>query len=62
MRATEVEGKRERTVAGLRKAIRIMLRLNRWKHRSLKRLAPFGGDEETEASRELAMRTSEVRL
>ncbi|CAJ1410582.1 unnamed protein product [Effrenium voratum] len=49
LRKVMVEGKRERTVAGLRKAIRIMLRLNRWKHRSLKRLAPFGGDEETEA-------------
>lgn len=35
-----LEGKRERTYAGLRRAIRFMVRINRWKNRALKRVAP----------------------
>lgn len=37
------EGKLEKTIGGLRKAIRLMVRLNRWKSRALKR----SGDLET---------------
>eukprot|EP00438_Fugacium_kawagutii_P002878 Skav222172 [mRNA] locus=scaffold3048:245752:255313:- [translate_table: standard] len=53
-----LQGKRERTYAGLRRAIRFMVawqkiarvRVNRWKNRALKRLAPFCGmDEQQEA-------------
>jgi len=45
-----LQGKRERTYAGLRRAIRFMVRINRWKNRALKRLVPFSGmDEQQEA-------------
>ena len=49
LRKVTLQGKRERTYAGLRKAITFMVRINRWKNRALKRLAPYADmDEATE--------------
>eukprot|EP00435_Cladocopium_sp_Y103_P011671 s2674_g3.t1 len=51
LRRVMLQGKRERTYAGLRRAIRIMVRVNRWKNRALRlKIAPFSGmDEQQEA-------------
>ena len=56
------EGKLAKTICGLAKAIRLMVRLNRWKSRALKR--SFQGDEETHAivTRKLGVPFHSMRL